>query len=263
LKEQLLAIREDFPRFGLRRAHALVNRAAQAAGEGPVNRKRVERVWRLLGLQVLGRLRKKKAKRSTRMVAEAEHPGHVWCCDFIEDALASGRTIRILSVLDEFTREWLGVAAGVSLPSRSVVALLSRLFRERGMPAFLRCDNGSEFIAGDLKAWLASRGTAPSYIDPGKPWQNGHQESFHSRLRDELLNREVFLSIAEAQVRLEGHRRWYNQERPHSSLRYRSPTEYAQAETTRRKQTGTEQTGTEQTGQEQVEPESPSTDQQD
>jgi transposase InsO family protein len=258
LKEQLLSIREEFSRFGLRRAHALVNRTATATGEPPINHKRVERVWRLLGLQVLGRLRKKKARRSTPTVQAAQHPGHVWCCDFIEDALASGRVIRILSVLDEYTREWLGVVAGVSLPSRSVVALLSRLFRERGVPEFLRCDNGSEFIASDLQAWLSGRGTSASYIAPGKPWQNGHQESFHSRLRDEFLNREVFLSVLEAQVKLEGHRRWYNQERPHSSLRYRSPEQFAQAETQRRNQASQKQAG-----QEQTKPENPSTIQQD
>ncbi len=151
----------------------------------------------------------------------------MWSYDFQEDALASGRKLRLLSILDEFTREWLSVSVGVSLTSQAVLAALKPLFAMRGAPCFVRSDNGSEFIAGEVQAWLKDSGSAPQYIDPGCPWQNGFQESFHGKVRDELLNREVFVSVAEAQARLEAHRRWYNEERPHSSLQYLPPSKFA------------------------------------
>ena len=131
--------------------------------------------------------------------------------------------------MDEFTREWLFVTVGASLTSQAVIAALRALLVSQSAPSFVRSDNGPEFIATEVKAWLAGCGSAPHYIDPGRPWQNGFVESFHGKLRDEFLSREVFASVKEAQVRLTAHRRWYNEERPHSSLKYLSPVEFQRA----------------------------------
>ena len=222
LREQLEGIKQKHPRFGIPRAHALLRADGQA-----INRKRVERVWRKYRLQVPQRPKKRKIRTGRRVPCQAEHPNHVWSYDFQEDGLLSGRKLRILSVLDEFTREWLSVTVGVSLTSQAVLAALKPLFVARGAPTFVRSDNGPEFIASEVQAWLKESGSAPHYIDPGCPWQNGFQESFHGKLRDELLDREVFASVQEAQVRLETQRRWYNEERPHSSLDYVPPAMFA------------------------------------
>jgi putative transposase len=219
---ELRQIRDKQPRFGILRAHALLRRAGQV-----INHKRVERVWRKHGLQVPRRPKKPKIKTGRSVPCQAERPDHVWCYDFQEDALISGRKLRVLNILDEFTRQWLSVTVGVSLSSQAVITALRPLFAARGMPAFVRSDNGPEFIADEVKAWLAGSGSAPYYIDPGCPWQNGFVESFHGKLRDEFLSREVFVSVKEAQVRLETHRRWYNEERPHSSLNYLTPVEFS------------------------------------
>jgi len=160
---------------------------------------------------------------------QAERPDHVWSYDFQGDALVSGRRLRLLNVLDEFTREWLSVTVGVSLTSQAVLVALTPLFLSRGVPDTVRSDNGPEFIAAEVQDWLRQKGSTPHFIDPGCPWQNGFVESFHGKLRDELLDREVFLSVAEAQTRLETHRRWYNEGRPHSSLKYVPPAAFARA----------------------------------
>jgi putative transposase len=234
LLEELQTLKQKYPRFGIRRVHALLNQArlknsGQAINHKPINHKRVERVWRKHELQVPQRPKKRKIKTGRTVPCQAQHPDHVWSYDFQADALLSGRTIRLLNILDEFTREWLSVTVGVSLTSQAVIAALKPLFAVRGVPSFVRSDNGPEFIATEVKTWLQESGTVPHYIDPGCPWQNGFQESFHGKLRDELLDREVFLSVAEAQVHLETHRRWYNEERPHSSLKYQAPLVFRQA----------------------------------
>lgn len=221
---ELAQIKDKHPRFGIRRAHALLRAEGQS-----INRKRVERIWQKSGFQVPQRPKKRKIKTGRTVPCQAERPNHVWSYDFQEDALVSGRKIRLLNVLDEFTREWLSVTVGVSLTSQAVLVALKPLFTLRGAPSFVRSDNGSEFIAGEVQAWLKDSGSAPQYIDPGCPWQNGFQESFHGKVRDELLNREVFVSVAEAQARLEAHQRWYNQERPHSSLKYLPPSKFAES----------------------------------
>ena len=233
LREQLGRIRDKHPRFGSPRAHALLSAQMREQGQTinhkPINHKRVERVWRKCGFQVPQRPKKRKIKSGRGVPCRAERPNHVWCYDFTEDALLSGRKLRILSLLDEFTREWLSVTVGVSLTSQAVVGALAPLFAARGVPCFVRSDNGPEFVAGDVQAWLQASGSAPYYIDPGCPWQNGFQESFHGRLRDEMLDREAFASVPEAQTRLETQRRWYNEERPHSSLKYLPPAAFARA----------------------------------
>ena len=217
-------IKHKHPCFGIPRAHALLRADGQA-----INHKRVERVWRKFGLQVPQRPRKRRIRTGRSVSCQAEHPDHVWSYDFQEDGLLSGRKLRILSILDEFTREWLSVTVGVSLTSQAVLAALKPLFARRGVPRFVRSDNGPEFIAAEVRGWLQESGSAPHYIDPGCPWQNGFQESFHGKLRDELLDREVFASVAEAQVRLEMQRRWYNEERPRSSLKYVPAAAFARA----------------------------------
>ena len=220
------------------RAHALLRADWKNKGQ-IINHKRVERVWRKHGLQVPQRPKKRKIKTGRSVPCQAQRPDQVWSYDFQEDALLSGRKVRLLNILDEFTREWLSVTVGVSLTSQAVIAALRPLFTGRGVPSFVRSDNGPEFIATDVQAWLKENGTAPHYIDPGCPWQNGFTESFHGKLRDEFLSREVFASVDEAQVRLETHRRWYNEERPHSSLKYLTPWAFRQAWD--QQQQGTEQ----------------------
>jgi putative transposase len=159
----------------------------------------------------------------------ATHPNQVWTYDFIHDACSSGRKLKLLTVVDEFTRECLAIAVDTSIRAGRVIEVLQPLLDRRGRPEFLRSDNGPEFVARKLKAWLAEAGTQTHYIDPGSPWQNGYGESFHSRLRDECLNAEVFAHRAEARVVIELWRREYNEERPHSSLAYRTPVEFRAA----------------------------------
>jgi len=221
-------MKEQFPRFGVPRVVVML----KAAGPpfDTVNRKRIERLWRLAGLQVACRRRqrrKQKPERS-RLPCQADHPNHVWTYDFIEDALLDGRKIRILNILDECTREWVAVKAGVSMSGKAVIGVLIPLFRARAVPTFLRSDNGGEFIANEVREALKTAGASPAYIDPGAPWQNGFVESFHGKLRDECLDQETFLTIREAQVCLEKHRRFYNDVRPHSALRYQTPRMFKQ-----------------------------------
>jgi transposase InsO family protein len=159
----------------------------------------------------------------------AEHPGHVWTYDFLKDQCENGRAFRVLTLVDEFTRECLAIEVGRSLGARRVIAVLERVFAEHESPEWLRSDNGPEFIAEAVTPWLAERGSKPRYIDPGCPWQNAFGESFNGRLRDECLNLELFACRREAAVILEARRRLYNTERPHSSLGYRTPNEFREA----------------------------------
>ncbi len=202
LLQALQQLKGQYPRFGIRRVHARLNAESRSTGQvvnqRTINHKRVQRLWHKHGLQVPQRPKKRKIKTGRSVPCQAQHPDHVWSYDFQADALLSGRAVRLLSILDEFTREWLSVAVGVFLTSQAVIAALRPLFAARGVPRFVRSDNGPEFIAADVKAWLQESGSAPHYIDPGCPWQNGFQESFHGKLRDELLDREVFASVEEA-----------------------------------------------------------------
>ena len=148
--------------------------------------------------------------------------------DFVFDALQSGTKLKILTVGDDFTRECLAIEVGTSFVAAKVMGVLDRLVQQQGAPEFLKSDNGSEFIAHTLQAWLAGRGARSHFIAPGSPWQNGFRESFHSRFRDEFLYGTLFASVAEAQVLCEGFRNDYNQERPHQGLGYLTPQEYKQ-----------------------------------
>ena len=212
LISRLLQLARDHPRYGYRRAWAVLR------GEGwAVNRKRVHRLWREAGLQVPQRTRKRRrvgtGENSTVRLAP-ERPNHVWCYDFVFDATDDGRALKVLTVLDEYTRECLALVVGRSLTSRHVVATLDRLVAERGAPSFVRSDNGSEFIAHRVAGYLHAAETDAKHVDPGAPWQNGYSESFNGKLRDELLSQEIFGSLAEAEVLAERWRRHYNESRP-------------------------------------------------
>lgn len=191
-----------------------------------VNAKRVERIWRREGLKVPH----KQPKRGRLWLNDGscirlrpEHPNHVWSYDFVEGRTHNGRKFRMLNIIDEFTRECLAIRIDRKLNSTDVIDLLSDLFILRGVPGHVRSDNGPEFIAKAVREWIVAVGAKTAFIEPGSPWENGYCESFNSKLRDELLNGEIFYSLAEAKVIIEAWRRYYNTERPHSSLGYKPP----------------------------------------
>ena len=223
LLAELRRLATRHPRYGYRRIWALLRRAGQV-----VNAKRVHRHWRLGGLTLPRRRPHRKQRTGARVRPLATAPNAVWTYDFVHDWAARGGQFKCLSVVDEYTRECLALVAARSLPAADVLRVLGQLVSRQGPPRYLRSDNGPEFIARRVRRWLARSGIATAYIDPGKPWQNGVGESFHSRLRDECLDREWFHSLAEARVILEQYRRHYNEARPHSSLGYQTPAEVGQ-----------------------------------
>ena len=224
----MLELVRERPRYGYRFITALLKR------EGwNVNRKRVYRLWRQEGLQVPKKQRKKRrlgtaAGGCTRR--RAEHKDHVWAWDFVFDRTANGRSIKWLSIVDEHTRECLALEVNRRMTSEDVLDVLRDLFVIRGVPKCIRSDNGPEFIAQAIRKFLAAVGVETLYIEPGSPWQNGYAESFHSRLRSELLDAEVFESVAAAQSLAAAWRSDYNHHRPHSALGYRTPAEFAAGE---------------------------------
>ena len=222
--ERLREIAQKRRRRGYRLAHRELRRQGLV-----VNHKRVHRLWKEEGLSVLPRKRRKRIRATSapRPLA-AGAPDRVWCLDFVEDRTLSGTRLRVLCVTDEFTRESLALDVGTSFRSERVGAVLEGLIRERGVPAALRMDNGPEFVALARRGLCHRRGIAGAYIEPGKPWQNGFAESFAARLRDEFLDAETFLSVLDAQVRLSLWRRYWNEERLHSSLGYLTPAEFAE-----------------------------------
>jgi len=223
LFERLKEISEEEKRYGYRRAWDTVNKSGWGGGER-VNHKRVWRIWKANGLCLPRKKpRKKKKVKSAGLPVKAECPNHVWTYDFMSDTLANGRRIKLLTVEDEFTREGLAIHVAHGITAADVICILADLFERYGPPAFIRSDNGPEFIAEKLKTWLAARGTETLYIEKGCPWQNGFIESFNSKTRDEHLNMEIFLTLREAQVKTEMWRIKYNTRRPHMSLGYRTP----------------------------------------
>jgi putative transposase len=210
------------PRYGYRRISVLLNRTEK------VNQKRVRRLWKLHRLQVR-RVVRKRVRRVRPAQLQAAYPGHIWAYDFVEDALADGTALRILAVMDEFTREGLALDVARTTSAERVIGVLSALVAQHGAPANLRSDNGAEFVALAVQAWLAQCGVQMLYIDPGKPWQNGKEERVGGTVRDECLNMHVFTSLAEACVRLGAFRQQYNTERPHSQLGYLTPLAFKAA----------------------------------
>jgi len=191
-----------------------------------VNHKRVERIWRREGLKVP----RKQAKKARLWLNDGscirlrpKRPNHVWSYDFVQDRTHDGRAYRTLNIIDEFTKEALMMRAERKLNSVDVVDALTDLFILRGPPAFIRSDNGPEFVAEKVRSWIAAVGAKTAFIEPGSPWENGYIESFNARLRDELLNGEIFYTLKEAQIIIEQWRRHYNTVRTHSALGYRPP----------------------------------------
>jgi putative transposase len=191
-----------------------------------VNDKRVERIWRREGLKVPA----KQSKHGRIWLADgscirlrAERPNHVWSYDFVEDRTHKGRKYRMLNLIDEFTHECLAIRVDRKLNSADVIDVLSDLFILRGVPEHIRSDNGPEFVAKSVQDWIRAVGAKTAYIERGSPWENSFIESFNARLRDELLDGEIFYSLAEARIVIESWRRHYNTERPHGSLGYKPP----------------------------------------
>ena len=221
LRYRIIELACNYGRYGYRRITALL----RAEGRH-VNHKRVERIWREEGLKVPQKQPKRRRlwlNDGSCVRLRPEYRNHVWSCDFVEDKLSNKRKIRWLNIIDEHTRECLASIPRRSWSHQNVIEVLSGLFITKGCPSYLRSDNGPEFIAIRLRDWLSSVGVTTAYIEPGSPWENGYCESFNSRMRDELLNGEIFDTLTEAEILT---RRWvdvYNTVRPHSSLGYRPP----------------------------------------
>ena len=212
---------KEHPRFGYRRIHRLLLREGWR-----VNHKRVQRLWRREGLRVP---RKRVKRRSpghsgnSCTLKRAEHKDHVWSYDFVFDRTEDGRQLKILTMVDEYTREALSIHVARSITSQDVVDELAGIMIQRGSPRCIRSDNGPEFIAEAIKKWLGSIGTDTLFVEPGSPWENAYVESFNGKLRDELLNGEIFVGLAEARYLADRYRIDYNKNRPHSSLGYMTP----------------------------------------
>lgn len=229
LLQRMIELSRENPRYGYRRVWALLRR------EGwPVNKKRVHRLWRKEGLKVPDKQRKRR--RLVEGTSEngctrkrAEHRDHVWSYDFVMDETEDGRRLKMMPVVDEYSRECLSIEVERSITAEDVVETLASLFDQRGEPDFIRSDNGPEFIAKAIKRWLEASGVETLYIEPGSPWENAYSETFISRFSDEVLKREVFVDLFEAQVLVEDYRSYYNHHRPHSALGYQTPAEFAVA----------------------------------
>lgn len=222
LLEQIQDLVAQHPRYGYRRISVLLRRTRQ------VNEKRVRRLWRQHRLQVQ-RVRRRRLRPERRPQLVAAYPGHIWAYDFVEDALVDGTPLRILTVMDEFTREGLALEVALTTSAERVIGVLRALVAQHGAPENIRSDNGAEFVATAVQTWLAQSGIETLYIDPGKPWQNGKEERFNGTVRDECLNGHLFYSLAESCVRLNTFRHHYNHERPHSRLGYLTPIAFKTA----------------------------------
>jgi putative transposase len=229
LSERMIALSRENPRYGYRRVWALLNREGWS-----VNKKRAQRLWREADLKVpAGRERKRRRTGGSENGCtrrRAKHINHVWTYDFAMDTTEDGRRLKLMPIVDEYSRECLALEAARSITAEDVLSTLAGLFMHRGEPDYIRSDNGPEFIAKALKKWLAASGIKTLYIEPGAPWENAYSETFISRLRDELLNREVFANVKEAKVLAEDYRNHYNHRRPHGALGYLTPAEFAAIE---------------------------------
>lgn len=225
MEEVILTASAAHPTLGGRKVTALIQRE-----EGlKINHKRVERVRQRHGVRASRRGGKRhRLKREKMPRRQAQRADEVWSYDFISDATVDGRLVRVLSVIDEFTRECLSLEAARSYPSERVIDTLERLLVTTGRcPSHLRSDNGPEFVAQAVEKWLLAAKVQAAYIQPGAPWENGHVESFHASLRAELLDRELFYDLGEARAMLEDWRGYYNHRRPHGALRLRAPLQEA------------------------------------
>jgi putative transposase len=224
LQQRLGELAATRPRFGYRRLHVLLRREGHV-----VKHKRVARLYSAAGLAVRRRRRKRVAREGRGRPQLAGGPNQQWSLDFVSDMLAHGRRIRLLAVLDTFTREALAIEVDSSLPGVRVVRVLEQVVAARGTPGEIVMDNGPELTGKALDQWAYAQGVRLRFIDPGKPVQNAFIESFNGRLRDECLNQHWFVSLADARQTVEAWRQDYNEARPHSALGYRTPTEFHQA----------------------------------
>jgi transposase InsO family protein len=220
-----------FPCYGYKRIWAKLR-----SGGWQVNKKRVQRLWRDLGLKRPFRPEKRKhrgvlpgSRVNSCAARPSRHKNDVWAWDFVFDRTADGRVLKWFTLVDEYTRECLILHADRTLSGADVEGVLARVVARRGAPAAIRSDNGPEFISQTIRAWFAKEGVSTLYIKPGSPWQNGYAEAFHSRLRDEFTEREEFESVPDARTKGESWRREYNTKRPHSGLAYRTPAEFAKS----------------------------------
>jgi putative transposase len=225
LTADITVLATKYGRYGYRRITALLNEKGWR-----VNHKRVERIWRMEGLKVP----QKQPKRGRLWLNDGsctrlrpQHKDHVWSYDFVASRTSDGRFFRMLNIIDEYTRECLSILVKRRLTSEDVIDQLYTLFVFRGVPEHIRSDNGPEFTARRVRNWLARMGVKTLFIEPGSPWENGYVESFNGKLRDELLNREIFTTLTEAQVLISGWQQEYNQVRPHSAKGYKPPAPQA------------------------------------
>ena len=221
--DAMKALSAQYPRYGYRRIRIFLRRQGHELGVH-----RTHRLWRDAGLQLPRRRPRRRIASGRPRPLPAHGANVVWAYDFVFDATAEGRQIKCLTVIDEFTRECLAIDVAGSIRSKRVIEVLSRLISTHGAPLFLRSDNGPEFVSRAILEWIGQAGIGTALIDPGKPWQNGTDESFNGRLRDECLSLEWFRSRDEARVVIETWRRHYNAVRPHSSLEYLTPLEFKQ-----------------------------------
>ncbi len=221
LTKTIVRLAQKYGRYGYRRITALLKRDGWT-----INHKRVERIWRKEGLKVP----KKHPKRGRLWLNKdscvrlrPEHRNHVWAYDFVAMRTHDGRPLRLLTIVDEYTRESLAIDVARRFRADDVLHRLAELFLQHGKPEYIRSDNGPEFTAKAVRQWLKQVGVGPLFIEPGSPWENGYNESFNGKLRDECLNGEIFYTLREAQVVIEWWRQHYNQVRPHSALGYKPP----------------------------------------
>ncbi len=221
LTQAIIALAANYGRYGYRRITALLRRAGWQVGKD-----RVQRIWRREGLKVPQKHRPRRRlwlNDGSCIRLRPERRNHVWSYDFVSARTHDGRTLRLLTLLDEYTRECLAIRVERRMGSLEVIETLSDVMLWRGIPEHIRSDNGPEFVAQKLRQWLGNLGTGTLYIEPGSPWENGYCESFNGKLRDECLNGEIFYTLQEAKVLIEQWRRHYNRVRPHSALGYRPP----------------------------------------
>lgn len=220
---RIVRFSRKYPRYGYRRIRAMLQREGWKA-----SRKLVQRIRRMEGLGVRGKPpRQRRQGTSTAVPTQATALNEVWSWDFVHDRTDNGSSLKMLTLIDEYSRECLKIQVARKLRSSEVLNALAEVMAGRSVPKYLRSDNGAEFIAGEVQQWLGQMGIGTIYIEPGSPWQNGHVESFHNRLRDECLNQEIFLSVTEARVVIEEWRCFYNRVHPHSRLGFKSPEDYA------------------------------------
>ena len=219
--ERIIDLATQYGRYGYRRITAMLRQEGWR-----VNHKRVERIWRREGLKVPQKQPKRRRlwlNDGSCIRLRPQFKDHVWSYDFVIARTAEGKAFRMLNIIDEYSRECLAILVKRHITSQDVIDQLFELFILRDIPEHIRSDNGSEFTARAIRKWLNSLGVKTLFIEPGSPWENGYIESFNGKLRDELLNREIFTTLTEAKVLIEQWKREYNQVRPHSSLGYRPP----------------------------------------